>query len=225
MDASLLVHVVRNEQALVLELLARGANPNCCDSSGITPLHRAARWGRSNLISLLLAHGANIDTVDSWDGRTPLALAAREGFVDSVRILLTEGASVDSTDLEGCTPLHHATALNRGAVIEVLLAHGASPDVPNNTGTTPLHAAVRRYHEALMQANKNQTQGAYAHRRTALDNAPNAGHSTIFTALLKHSSRPDFPDSKGNTPLHLAARCGYYKAVCQLLAAQLSACC
>ena len=219
MNANLLVEVIRNEQASVLELLARGANPNCCDSRGITPLHRAARWGRNNHISLLLAHGANIDTVDSWDGRTPLALAAREGFADSVRILLTEGASVDSADLEGCTPLHHATAFNRVAVIDVLLAHGASPDVPNKAGTTPLHVAARGYHEVLMQAHKNQTQGAYDHLCTALDNARNAGRSTIFTALLKHSSLPDFPDSKGNTPLHLAARRGYYKAVCQLLAA------
>ena len=35
--------------------------------------------------------------------------------------------------------------------------------------------------------------------------------------LLKHSSLPDMCNMSGDTPLHLAARDGYHKVVCQLL--------
>jgi ankyrin repeat protein len=70
-------------------LLAYGANPNCatkagvttggfmrdCRTKGETPLHRAAAFGDSDTIKLLLDAGARIDVRD-MNGDTPLAWAS-----------------------------------------------------------------------------------------------------------------------------------------------------
>uniref|UniRef100_A0A914R6E1 ANK_REP_REGION domain-containing protein n=1 Tax=Parascaris equorum TaxID=6256 RepID=A0A914R6E1_PAREQ len=44
----------------------------------VSPLHVATKWGRANMVSLLLAHGAVIDC-RTRDLLTPLHCAARSG--------------------------------------------------------------------------------------------------------------------------------------------------
>ena len=220
MNAELISKALQQDEASVHELLARGANPNCRDSDGSTPLFQVVLEKNTNLVSTLPAYGADISATENRSGSTPLIIAASAGFVDGVRILLTEGASVNDADSEGHTALHIATAYNFGAVVDVLLAHNASPDIPDGEGKTPLHAAASYYHQSPTAINPNarRTDKSHDHNWTALDNFPGNGHNAIFSALLKNSSRPDMRDNSGSTPLHLAARDGYQKAVCQLLA-------
>ena len=53
-------------------LISHGANVNSkTQSSQATPLHRAAYMGRTEVVTLLLHHGANVDQMDC-DGMTPL---------------------------------------------------------------------------------------------------------------------------------------------------------
>jgi len=59
---------------IVEMLLARGANPNAAEASGMTPLHTAAAHGNRTLISMLLAAAATRDA-KAKDGRTPADLA------------------------------------------------------------------------------------------------------------------------------------------------------
>ena len=42
----------------------------------ITPLHVATKWGKGNMVGLLLAKGANLES-KTRDGLTPLHCAAR----------------------------------------------------------------------------------------------------------------------------------------------------
>ena len=219
MNAALFCRVKQNDEASVLKLLARGVNPNCRDSDDFTPLHRAAYAGNANLVSILLAHGANAGAARNKSGTTPLSLAALEGLVDVAGMLLAEGARVDTADWSGLTALHFATFRNHPAMVDLLLAHGASPDAPDKTGVTPLHVAAFYYHEALAKARLADIHKTDKRRvRCAeLDNAPGGHHSLIFSALLKRSSRPDMQDDSGDTPLHLAATDGYHTAICQLL--------
>ena len=163
-------------------LLAYGADINVyADNPTHTPLNVAVVQGftdivrillsegaaavyrnNANLISILLAYGADAEAAESgFLGWTPLIVATVEGFIDVVRLLLTEGASVSGTDPIGNTALYHATTHSQGAIVDVLLAHGASPDVPNDVGRTPLHAAASHYHIALIRAARKKD------RRTA----------------------------------------------------------
>lgn len=59
----------------------------------ITPLHVASKWGKGNMVSLLLDKGANIEA-KTRDGLTPLHCAARSGHETVVDMLLEKGAPI-----------------------------------------------------------------------------------------------------------------------------------
>jgi hypothetical protein len=55
-------------------VMETNSNLDCCDFSGNTPLHVAAGQGRSPMVSLLIAAGANVK-VENLEGETPVRLA------------------------------------------------------------------------------------------------------------------------------------------------------
>ncbi len=59
----------------------------------ITPLHVAAKWGRNNMVVLLLDKGASI-IAKTRDGLTPLHCAARSGHEEVVDTLLQRHAPI-----------------------------------------------------------------------------------------------------------------------------------
>lgn len=59
-----------------------------------TPLHIAAARNNTELIELLIAHGAGIDA-SCEDGTTPLMLAIKNNSVQAVKLLIKAGASID----------------------------------------------------------------------------------------------------------------------------------
>lgn len=61
----------------------------------ITPLHVAAKWGKTNMVSLLIEKGANIEA-KTRDGLTPLHCAARSGHEQVVDMLLERSAPISS---------------------------------------------------------------------------------------------------------------------------------
>jgi len=106
-------------------LLHRGAG--CIriqDCYGQTPLSLAARWGREEVVRLLLDYGADIEARDS-QGQTPLSSAAGWGRETVVRLLLDCGADMEALDDEGKTPLKCAEEHMHEGVVRLLLDHGA----------------------------------------------------------------------------------------------------
>ena len=74
----------------------------CCDyAAGRTPLHVAAAMGGEEMVRLLIAGGACIDTPTMDDGDTALHLAARSGNIGAVRLLIQAGADVRSRNFAG----------------------------------------------------------------------------------------------------------------------------
>lgn len=66
----------------------------------ITPLHVAAKWGKSNMVGVLLEKGGNIES-KTRDGLTPLHCAARSGHEQVVDMLLERGAPISSKTKNG----------------------------------------------------------------------------------------------------------------------------
>ena len=62
-DNESLLHdaIEAGDRARVEALLARGVNVNAAFGSGYTPLHSAAREGKTDIAKLLLAKGADIN--------------------------------------------------------------------------------------------------------------------------------------------------------------------
>ena len=96
-------NVCRGEINEIIELIVRGCNPNCADGEGLTPLHYAAEFGKSDSIYCLFEKAKDILNVDSRDkyGWSPLFSAVHHGNHKCVRLLLKFGASVHLTNSHG----------------------------------------------------------------------------------------------------------------------------
>jgi len=94
-------------------ILEAGADVNlqARESMRIAALHSAVAVRRLDLVTLLLAHGADPDA-RAAGGLTPLHSAASGGQADLVRALIDRGADVNAADEIGRTPL--ALALEKG---------------------------------------------------------------------------------------------------------------
>jgi len=127
---------------------------NATDSAGMTPLHHACALGAVEMVTSLLAQGADIN-LRSNDGRNALhhtvniqALCfnpqpqAGEVTICPLtvpQLLASAGIDVNATDAAGETALHIAARNGLVGVIATLLQCGANPDCRNQAGETPLH--------------------------------------------------------------------------------------
>ena len=100
-----------NSCEVVSCLIKNGANINACTGNKVTPLMRAAKKGNSDVVSLLIAHGANVDLQDK-DGDTAFHYSAcEEDSLDKMPMektilkLLNAGASCLCKNSHGLTPL------------------------------------------------------------------------------------------------------------------------
>jgi ankyrin repeat protein len=165
-------------QDVVAALLARGADPNyrlkleppyrniafdrgadtAVLTQGSTAIMRAGVSGDARSVELLLAHGAEVDLVNSR-GLTALMLASgvarsptatRGEYVtqaQSIAVLdkmIDAGAQLDAADWRGVTALHGAAAQGWTEVVRHLAARGAPLDATDASGLTPRDYAAGR---------------------------------------------------------------------------------
>ncbi|KAH8664950.1 ankyrin repeat-containing domain protein [Ilyonectria robusta] len=95
-----------------------------CNPMPGTPLHIAAALGHIKVARTLIAHGADINGIDSA-GLSPIHYATRSNHCAMVVKLLEHGADVHSMDSEGCTPLYRAAQSGNNELVEHLLQYGA----------------------------------------------------------------------------------------------------
>ena len=143
-------------------LLAASAHVNAMARDG-SPLSVAVWEGKTELVALLLEHGANA-RAGATNGETALHAAAYKGNVEAGRLLIAHGADVNcrtthgTTDMFitsppvcGETPLHLAAAYGHREFVELLLAGGADRKIQDHTGQTPVHWAARHHQHELIK--------------------------------------------------------------------------
>lgn len=113
----------------VSRLLELGSDPNYIhhsehDHEITPPLNLAVRRGLSEIVTVLLDHGANVDT-GNITNITPLHEAAKIGNLPLAKLLVERNANVNAQDNEGETPLDYATHGEHHPVIEFLKESGA----------------------------------------------------------------------------------------------------
>ena len=171
----------------------------------------AASYGDSDICSLLLWHGADVEARGSKGKGSPLAVASSLGHVDTVTILLSHGADVNTRDkVQGATPLLGAVQLGHKDVVKILLENGASPNIQSfKSGSTPLHDVAyggdKDVAELLIvhgaDVNKKNHHGG-----SPLHNACQQGNLEVVKLLEEHGASAEIFNKTGGAPLHLAAQ-------------------
>ena len=126
----------------IVELIARGGDPNARDRYGQTALHRAAELGLAEAIRTLTELGADVGAGDRH-GWTPLHEAAGWGHnPDIITALLEAGADLNAKDRSGRSPLHVAGGWSDDPeMVARLVELGADLEAVDNGGMTPLELA------------------------------------------------------------------------------------
>lgn len=132
---------------------------------------------------------------------TPIVAAVLANDSDGLTRLLNAGACIDEYGEDGMTPLSHAAANGKEAVLGTLIRCGAYIDVPNCKGRTPLMLASQNGH--LRCVNMLLDAGADSRHR---DNQGRpilqvSGDPGILRALMEAGANPLAPDSYGHIPV------------------------
>ncbi len=121
-------------------------------------LHTACAQGDLVLVKRLLSQGADVNSIDGFDGWSALHYAAVNCCVEVAKTLIEAGANLNAQSKKfGWTPLYFAAAfkgcldaaialINAGADVTLIDAEGRTPfDMSNGR-------AVREYYESWLAA-------------------------------------------------------------------------
>ena len=136
-----------NHLDVAKHLLAAGADPNVKDETVQSAyLISTSEVGDDpRLLRLLLDHGADVGSLDSWRG-TGLIRAADRGFARIVTILLDTPIKIDHINRIGYTALHEAVVLGDGGrahqrTVAALVDGGVDTSIKDSRGNTALESA------------------------------------------------------------------------------------
>lgn len=170
--------VINGDSKLVHTLLQNGVDPDSLDPDGVAPSDKAVRPDNSDILRILLKHGAN-------PNRRPLLMRClRYGCEENAAMLIEYGANPNERDSCHNTPLHGCADNLFGS--KFLAEHGAQLDARNMFGETPLFRAVSvqnydavRY---LLQCGSDPCVSTYS-GETPLEHARKMGHSDMVICL------------------------------------------
>ncbi len=204
------------------ELIAAGADVNFKDSSEQSAYLIATSEGYRELLELTLENGADVDSLDSYNG-TGLIRSAERGHASIVGRLIRAGIALDHINGLSWTALHEAIIFGDGddrylATIRVLAAGGADLDLPSD-GTTPVDHATARGQERVVETLKAALAAGDAESSDdELLAAAAAGDADAVAIALRGGADIEARDAAGRTSLLLAAA-GDHVAVATVLAA------
>ncbi|KAG5655319.1 hypothetical protein KAF25_010471 [Fusarium avenaceum] len=153
-------------------------------SDGTTALSMAAKFGYTDVMTIVLNRGAELG--GSQGAAIPHLEAARYGQTDAVSILLEYGADINGKSSNGRTALHEAVSGGHDTTL-TLLNNGADVNAMTINRWTVLHSAVAaRQEEFVVQllhhgatVNTQTSEG-----ETVLHIAASRGFDSIISRLL-----------------------------------------
>jgi ankyrin repeat protein len=132
--------IVRDDDAAIGALLARGFDPNTVDSTGTAGLLLALQAASMKVASRLATWPATKVEVRNAADESPLMHAALKGEIELCKLLIKRGADVNKP---GWAPLHYAATKAHIDIMNLLLDEHAYIDAASPNGTTPLMMAAQ----------------------------------------------------------------------------------
>ena len=195
-----------------------------------TPLHTAARLGREDVATILLARGANPDADDEY-GNTPVTTAASYGRAEVMKILLARRVDVNRRGRNARSPLVAAVSglgvqtdiEQRLEVARILIAAGADVNAREpSSELTPLFYAAgigTTHSEPMIQlllAHGADVRAVAMQGTPLVVAAAGSGDRTAVRLLLDRGADVNAAD-RGGTALSSAAYGGHLEVVSLLL--------
>jgi ankyrin repeat protein len=214
--------VMEEDNANVKQQLTQ--SPELIDAQskqGYSALHYAARYGRVDMLHLLLKWGANLE-LENNNGQSPLHIAASYNQIKPLNVLLAKGACPNKLDNEDKSPLYVAIASGSLDCAYALLAQGADPYL-YCAGWNALHTAA--WHGQLKFIKQLQRQGMCLNAKASHDGctplhlAAWNNQLDVVKYLLAHTKAINVRNYDGFTALHLAAKAQHAKIVALLIEA------
>ncbi|XP_055349680.1 transient receptor potential cation channel subfamily A member 1-like [Paramacrobiotus metropolitanus] len=198
-------------------------------NNGKTPLHVAAALNHLECTKILIRHGASL-TALSDTGEQPTHRAADAGSVDVLQyILQLPDCPVEHLlsfkNEEEATPLHYGVNSGNRDIVRILLEHGAPIDAQMFEQSTPLHLACARGFTDLVELMQAHCPKKFdkvlampdAQGMTPMHRAAMFNYWDLLRLLAEKRAPVNAQDSLGRTVLVLAASCGSWDAVSELL--------
>ncbi|XP_033031608.1 ankyrin repeat and SOCS box protein 3 isoform X2 [Trachypithecus francoisi] len=141
------------ENAEIIKLLLKkGANKECQDDFGITPLFVAAQYGKLESLRILISSGANVNC-QALDKATPLFIAAQEGHTKCVELLLSSGADPDlyCNEDNWQLPIHAAAQMGHTKILDLLIPLTNRACDTGLNKVSPVYSAVFGGHEDCLE--------------------------------------------------------------------------
>jgi len=180
----------RQDWAAVSAQITSNDDWNIAQADGTTALHWAAYHDQAEIVTQLLAAGAEADEGNRY-GITPLLLACQNGNESIVRALLDAGADADQSQRGGEEALMIASRTGKPGAVKALLEKGARIESHDRSGQTSLMWAAAEGHAEVVEL-LIQHGADVAHRLdsgfTALLFAAREGKGDAVKILLQHGA-------------------------------------
>ncbi|KAL2864012.1 ankyrin repeat-containing domain protein [Aspergillus lucknowensis] len=205
-DTPFSLAALEGNRAFIQRLLDAGADMEA--ANGAYALNIAAGQGHVEVIEFLVDAGLDVNRPDGVH-RSPLLTAAEHNQLDAMRILLQLGADPNFFDRNGRSAVFETMAWDHVEALKLLLRAGADVSSPIPNGKFYIHYAVTRglsvdFVQALLDHGADpQAIDPYYH--TVLHNAAYNRQYKIVPLLLKAGAAIEARDSRGDTPLLIAA--------------------
>lgn len=184
----------------------------------------AAKYGRTEMVSLLLDYGADIDTSDA-NNETALIYAAENGHAEVISLLIEKGANINVDNLNGYTVLTFKVIEGNIAMVKQLLELGAGVNIADEDGKTLLPFAAEKGHAEIFVLLLDAGADIHAkdgYGNTVLMYVAGGGNVTIMQKLLTPKIDVNVINKFGNTALMFALNEGHVEVASMLIDAGAS---